>query len=228
MTTQVTVWQILIGFAYAPIQTLQDWGDLPLDEIPPQFGQGGSTLFTTWSILWEWLMFILMVFLYNIFALKVLQIGSASLMYVAISIQLPIVSVCSASAFIMGEGNSTPLNNYIIGAFLIMMVGLFVYAYQEEILTQQAAANTKGGGGGDEKLGSFSLEFSGAISTLALRNHVLREEQLVVKPRSQERMREDLMHRLGFSVTNSPRLNARRAESKQPLLVGPDDDSSVN
>jgi hypothetical protein len=88
------------------------------------------------SVWWRWLLFVTCVFLFNWALLQVVKYGSASFMYVASAVTLPLTNVMATSALIMGGDQFTAtITPFDFGSLACLIVGLLVYAVSDDEVT---------------------------------------------------------------------------------------------
>jgi hypothetical protein len=140
LNTIITLWQVVINFAISPLNALPAMGGTPLDQIPSQFRDGFSCLIGTDRLVqqypdcahvwWRWILFVTCVFLFNWSILQIVKVGSASFMYVASALTLPLTNVMATSSLIMGGSQFTSsITPWDLCALASTVIGLLIYGF---------------------------------------------------------------------------------------------------
>jgi drug/metabolite transporter (DMT)-like permease len=143
----VALWQVLFGFALAPVNALKFLGNnaMPLDQIPDAMWNGMRCLTGVNSIVSNcgvgdlapcddcngaWVPLALYLgfnMMYNIAIVLIIKYGGANLLYFVMTLRLPLVQVAFSLKFISNPPDS--FHWYSVVGMLLILGGLIIYRY---------------------------------------------------------------------------------------------------
>ena len=137
LTTGVSVWQVLLGFLFAPLLSLPALGGLSLSELPANFSQGWSCFVGGHVPGYEChlspppyvvlLLYVLVNFVYNVLLLLITKHGSALLLVIASAISLPFTNAAFTSELLMGR-EAERWSWWTGAGLLVVVVGFLLYS----------------------------------------------------------------------------------------------------
>ena len=134
----VSFFQFGWGCLFFPLTILPQFGGISFYEIPRNFADGAKCLVGINSTdkdhcegAW-WFVggYMLANITYNLVLLAVIKYGSASLLYIASAVVLPLANISFAFHFIMGD-QAQPLHWYDIVGLVVILVGLILYRFSK-------------------------------------------------------------------------------------------------
>eukprot|EP00741_Cyanophora_paradoxa_P004522 tig00000808_g4391.t1 len=215
----VAFFQFLLGVLSAPLAVaMDDSGTLTMAGIPRHLWQGtlcfvlerdstpGDACGAGLGARASGVLYMAVNIFYNILLLLVLKYSSATLLYVASTVILPLVSLCSASQRLMGP-SARPLSAYDVGGLVLILGGLAMYrAVREGVAGAEAAASDSEGEEERERSAvRHEISFA-APSSLALAPFGRLPPAPFLKPRTVESIRNSYFRRVGIVHPTSPPL----------------------
>eukprot|EP00929_Paragymnodinium_shiwhaense_P049254 TRINITY_DN24857_c0_g1_i1.p1 TRINITY_DN24857_c0_g1~~TRINITY_DN24857_c0_g1_i1.p1 ORF type:complete len:492 (-),score=76.76 TRINITY_DN24857_c0_g1_i1:257-1732(-) len=172
-------------------------------------------------------LYMLFNFAYNIFTMLVIKHGSAALCFLAATLRMPLSSVAFSSPLIMGS-SAVPLKGQDVFVLVMLLLGLCLYRHGGQILKRRLEPQATPPSSPYQSVISSFRRAAGVASRhsparlmpLFARGLPVVQPEFVVlraqapQPRTAERVRSDLIRRLGAaSPWQSPRLRHMAANS---------------
>jgi len=152
--------------------------------------------------------YILFNLLYNLCTLLVLKYGSATLVFVASSIRLPLVNIAFTWTWLMGPEYVQKLNNYDIIGLAVIIVGLICYRFG--YIPCLAKKRKKGTPEEEHSLSwGFMNPSDKDISLIGVGGFdggvvfIGRSKRVLLKPKNAEALRKEYFNRLGITTLNT-------------------------
>ena len=137
LTTAVSLYQVLLGFCFAPLLAVPALGGLPLTAVPHNLWQGWQCFLghelegygchlppPPWLVL---LLYVLVNFVYNLLLLLITKHGSALLLVIASAVSLPITNVVFTLPLVMGD-EAERWSWWNGAGLVVVVVGFLLYS----------------------------------------------------------------------------------------------------
>jgi len=137
LTTWVTVFQTIWGFAFLPLLSLRSFGGVPLNKIPNQISDGWQCILgyslphyycDKWPRPGELFTFYAVTnFVYNVVLLLITKHGSAMLLVVSSALSLPMTNIAFCMKIFMGQ-DVEPFNASNMVGLSLVFGGFLCYS----------------------------------------------------------------------------------------------------
>jgi hypothetical protein len=182
--------QVLIGFFFAPLQTLPGLGGVSSDDLGPKMEEGAECMLGVNSLPGDacenagviLICYVFANFLYNVYSLLITKHGSATLSVVAAAVALPLTNISFSFSFLMGKNDVEPFSVFNLFSTCVVLSGFLVYSMSDEDL----------GGGRNSEDGEENGEGNGEKNALLLHRRSissfdtkgLKGAKLMIRPRT--------------------------------------------
>ena len=137
LTTNVSVYQVLLGFLFCPLLSLPGLGGISLQQIPDNFSEGWACFLGQrlpgydchvapypYVVL---LLYVLVNFAYNLLLLLITKHGSALLLVIASALSLPLTNLIFTLPAVMGD-EAERWSWWTASGLLVVLIGFLMYS----------------------------------------------------------------------------------------------------